>query len=489
MIVELFLLSISSTFGQFIPVESDIGTIILSVDVEGAEANPQHVCLDTGSKHSYLLSNEVMQQVRDRQRRGAVGSGTGIRNLRLTPSEMSLEASANQVQYVDETAVRLSHWRRRRFTIANTAHNWNQKFAVAILPDGQLERWEPRRSGLVGASPDSRFAESHRNFGISPRPTFQRTEFNLFLEPIRPEWCRDNRVVYSPISATDSWLLRASTVSLGPDFIVADNIPTQIDTGCSVIYFPVEAFELVKAGLNSLNLPSLVLPPPDQPLRAPTINLEDMFAVPDLFITIGSGSAASTIRISKERLVVCVDADSPCRIKIIGGNHPEIIIGSPLFTSLMVEFDTSAVGGARIGFCEPAALVSDASSPPLITFAEVEHRSTGDPARPSADRDSASNTQQMNTPMSPPGRPRIDDVPPIESLDPGRPHPRSKPGADPIEVYLPLRIPHDQVEDPDDDEEDASIHVQQEQVVGKDSRKNKVITWITFVLFSISFHH
>jgi hypothetical protein len=50
---------VASASAQFIEARSDKGTVVLSVNVDGAVDNPQFVTLDTGSKHSYLLSHKV----------------------------------------------------------------------------------------------------------------------------------------------------------------------------------------------------------------------------------------------------------------------------------------------------------------------------------------------------------------------------------------------------------------------------------------------
>jgi hypothetical protein len=278
----LFALFTSSSSAQFIEARSNRGTVDISVNVDGAVDNPQFVNLDTGSKHSYLLSHEVMQQVMQRQGVSHAGLGRGLGNLRLTPAEPSLQESANEVVYVDLTHVELSHWRIRRFTMTGGDHHWDQKFAVAVLPDGaQIARWDPNQSGLVGASPDSRFAEKHRNFGITPRRTSSTIEYNLFMEPIRPEWCREERVVYSTLYRDVGWEVEASKVSLGPDYTLAEDIPALFDTGCGSIVLPTESFDAVKAYLISLDIPTLVLPPPEHPLNYPTVNREHISMIPE----------------------------------------------------------------------------------------------------------------------------------------------------------------------------------------------------------------
>ena len=500
------LFALSSAYAQFIPVISNTGTVQFSVNVDGAVDNPQSVCLDTGSKHSYLISHEVMQQVLQRRRLPPERRGTGLRDLRLTPDELSLEASANDVRYLDETQVQLSHWRSRRFTTSEGGHHWDQKFAVATLSDGgQIDRWDPNRSGLVGASPDSRFARAHPNFGFAPRPTFDRTDYSFFITPIRPEWCRETRVVYSTIiQPPNVWKIEASRVSLGRDFIVLDNIPAVIDTGCSVIYFPAESYDLVKAYLNSLNIPSLVLPPPEHPLRFPTVTLHDILMVPDLFVTLQSTGA--TIRIPKERIVVCFDADHPCRISIGGGEYPNIIIGGPLFSSMIVEFDTAG-DRPRIGFCEPRDI--DQENPPLITLGDppenvrpVAPSPTGD-GIPTASPPTHQHTSSPAIIIEPAGvvtplTPTITEegkVPSstsslVVSKFPPKWHtPGSNiPSVELPEPFVPLRIPNDVVEDSDDDDESSSSTPDDTYIKGaaRESKgaQNHVVYWTTVLFIS-----
>jgi hypothetical protein len=364
-----------------VPLDAYHGMVHIRVEVDGAENNPQTVMLDTGSKHSYLLSHQMMDRILQRTSTRGINVA-GIRRSLLRESELRTRASENNLGYAAFANIRLNGWTRKLFTMSN-GHSWNQKFGIAEIDEAEIQRWFPSYlCGMIGASPDSRFARLHPHFGFIPRRVGNGIRTNLFLEPIRPaEWCRDQLVVRIPIVrhpywTYPMWLLRTIRMDfLQPttsNYIIAANYELLIDTGFSFLYLPTTIYYNVRSYMLSLNIPSLQYPGYGYMTRYPTVHRDHVNMIPDLLITI---DYRTTIRIPKERMTDCEDTASPCRVLIGGGDYPVIALGAPLFSTLIVEYDASTAGRARVGFCEPIAPLDTVTSPPLITFAGAPQRS------------------------------------------------------------------------------------------------------------------
>ncbi len=230
-----------------------------------------------------------------------------------------------------------------------------------------------------------------------------------------------------------------------------NNMHAVVDTGASAIVFPTVKHNLVKMYLNGLNIPSLVLP--EHPLSYPKVHRDHISMFPDLFITLQSSGAV--IRIPKERIVVCYDAHSLCLILIVGSDYPNIILGAPLFTSWIVEFDTAGAE-PRIGFCDPRD--TDTDNTPLFTLEDRPAivRLAVPPTTPSSHKPSSM-------------------TPPVDTPD--------------WELYVPLRLPDDLVEDSDEKATSSmnseDIHFKEIAVISK-GVQNTVDSLIMVAILFIS---
>ena len=182
---------------EILPLIQSGDILVLKVNVTDAENNPQRVVLDTGSKHSWLILSEV---------------NGGFRESAIMHS-VSLETERSSIFYVS-THVSLLKWARREFR--SSGHVWDQKFAVAYLPFDDSQKWVAYdRTGLLGASPNSRFAKAHPHFGIIPKENGK--QLYLFInQPLFPGWCRRGApLVYANAISNKNWFFSISTLSLG----------------------------------------------------------------------------------------------------------------------------------------------------------------------------------------------------------------------------------------------------------------------------------
>jgi hypothetical protein len=416
-IFVIFAYSIHLSFAEIIPLDREevSGCPYLVVDVRDAENNPQRVLIDTGSDHSYLYKHSMMRAL-PRAGESPGGRIAGFRGSQIPQNQLSV-AEARQINYVGYSGVHLEQWTRKRFT--SGTHSWIQKFAVAVLPQSQLARWDPNESGLIGAGPSSKFTQVHPHFGLIPRRNGEVLE--LFVnEPINPAWCRDGRIVYAPIIDEDIWYFESSRISIDGFAITVERFNVAADTGGSATLFPQVVFDGFRQQLERLSIPSLRFDNDIQRLR---FEYQYLLRIPDLTVTLVSGASFT---ISKHEFCTCVDTtdNSPCMLKVfpLSRRPDEIILGIQLFNNLVVEFDSSNADQKQIGFCEPIDAF-DATSPPRITM----------PQSPPPD---------APPPLRRPGNPPP-DAPPRRrptTLVPGN----VPPGA------LPLRIPNDVVEDNDE---------------------------------------
>ncbi len=353
-IIILLFFQISS--GEIIRLERALsGCPWLVVNVQGAENNPQRVLIDTGSTHSYIINHNMMRSLPRIGELAGDRRAAGIRGSFIPVAEFA-SIDATHIDYEGFSGLVLTRWTRRRFTVGS--HSWVQKFGVAILPDSRIARWDPNRSGLIGAGPASLFAQSHRHFGFIPRRN--RDTLDFFLnEPINPQWCRN--VIYAPITALREWVFESSRISFNELVIAVERFEILADTGTGFIALPRRLFDRFRIQLESLHIPSLRF---TDDRAFPSFRYRDLQLIPDLIVTLASNGERITIPGNK--LSVCFGSDdiAPCHIYISDYRlDNSIIIGVQLFNSMIVEFDSSP-GHRRIGFCEP--IDADASAPPPI---------------------------------------------------------------------------------------------------------------------------
>jgi hypothetical protein len=357
-IIILLFFQISS--GEIIRLElAPSGCPLLVVNVQGAENNPQRVLIDTGSTHSYIINHNMMRSLPRIGELAGDRRAAGIRHSMIPEAEFS-SFDATHIDYDEFSGLRLIRWTRKDFTIGS--YSWSQKFAVAVLPESELSRWDPNVSGLIGASQASRFAQTHRHFGFIPRRNGEELDL-FFNEPINPQWCLDGQIVYAPVTHARHWHFASARISLGAvETVIGERFQILADTGYGTIRLPRVLHATFRAQLQSLNIPSLHYPNGED--RTADFEYQHLSRVPDLFVTLVSDA---TITISKNGFCFCfgTNARSPCSLYILPHGEPNrIILGVQLFRSHIVEFDTSTPDHHKIGFCEP--IDADASAPPPI---------------------------------------------------------------------------------------------------------------------------
>lgn len=351
MVRVVLLLATSSSFGlcQFIPLLMDRGVPEALIEVEGATNNPQRIIIDTGSIHTYILSHQMI----DNLPRAAGRHANSIRGYRgsLIADNMVSQADASHEDYVGYDGLRLVRWTRKQFRLGNRV--WNQKFAVAELPQTMIERAHPDKNGLIGAEPLARFTRDNPIFGFKPNVT-DPNFISMFFEPIRPEWCRNNNLYYAPISHPSGWYVwgKVETISndptTRPDFVLTHRFELLIDSGTNLVTLPPALFQAYIDHLRSI-IPSL-----NTTTTLIELSMTDLHLIPPFRITLSNNGP--TLVIPVEKLFKCWPTRPPwpplCVIQVKEKriNHHDIIIGEPLFQSFITVFNSQT---RTIGFCEP----------------------------------------------------------------------------------------------------------------------------------------
>ena len=320
------------------------GATFIHVDVGGSELNPQLMCLDTGSKYTFLLNHKLIRDL-PRARGWAQRPVGGIRESMMTPRSIA-SSDANRVNYGGFDGMIFEKWVRRWMSIGS--HRWFQKIAVARIPASERDLWDPDETGLIGASPDSRFCSSNPIFGFSPGSSANNSSdsssLKFFMSPIDPTWCRSGSVSTIPVDDTDRWVIRAE-FKVGMDFVLNPDFQILIDSGTGLIGIPEWMYGTYRDYILSLGLPDLDY---TSETGFPKIPCEFVSQYPPFVITSSNGVQ---ITIPPEALTqahssgVCIIYIKKKRI-----NQNNLTIGEPWFRSFVTAFDARE---KEISVCEP----------------------------------------------------------------------------------------------------------------------------------------
>lgn len=347
--VVLILASSRLCVCQFIPLVMHRGAPHAYIEVDGATNNPQMMMIDTGSSHSYVLSHRMIGQFPRAQGRRAE-SIRGYRSSLIT-SNMVSHADESQVDYTGFAGLRLLRWTRKQFHLGDRV--WNQKFAVAELPEYQIEDARPDDAhGLIGAEPASRFTLENPIYGF--KPNYENPNLiSMFFEPIRPEWCRNNHCYNAPISGSEHWTVwgKVETLSRGSDdtaprsnYVLADRFELLIDSGTGRISLPRALYEEYREYL------ARIVPLIEITRGYMTTSFANRHLIPPFKITFLDNGPS--LIIPSEKFASCVRVTEVCYIFVgVKDINPFwITLGEPLFQSFITVFDSRA---QTIGFCEP----------------------------------------------------------------------------------------------------------------------------------------
>ena len=331
---------------QFSPLVMISGAPHAVIEVEGATNNPQRMLIDSGSLHSYVFSHRMMRNLP----RAATRKPESIRGMRgsLITDSMLSRADESHVDFAGFAGLRLTSWTRKQFRLGDIV--WNQKFAVADLPDSEIPHANPDQHGLIGASPTSRFTRDNPIYGFKPNINDQST-MGMFFEPISPDWCFNTYLYNAPLSSPIHWTIWAGKVetiskvpATSPNFILADPFELLIDSGTGYINLPTPLFSAYRDHLRSI-IPSL-----NTTKVFMMTSVADLHLIPLFRITLANNGGPSLV-IPLEKFVKCYRGRL-CVI-FVGQKHINphwITLGQPLFQSFITVFDSLA---QTIGFCEP----------------------------------------------------------------------------------------------------------------------------------------
>ena len=356
-------LSLSSTNVEFHKVSFIKGVTFLDVHVAGSESNPQSLLFDTGSIHTYVLNHKMMKELpRGRRPFDAADPNPPVRGYRKTliSPKSVVTADDNEVNFAGFSGLQLEKWTSKDFTLGS--HVWNQRFAVARLPFDQFQKHDPRDTGLIGASPNSRFTYLHPHFGFIPRD-LDKDDFSVefFLDHIQGSWCVGDLVAYTPLVHDQFWLfqggMKFGTVTILSKFKVL------VDSGSSIMAIPEPYFSQVQLLLKGFGVDWFT----DGIFGE--ISCSKVHSLPPIHFETESGY---TITILPEYYAREIGPGF-CWVYISRKmiNLDWITIGEPMVRFIATEFDAKK---KRMGFCEPKTKLND---PPLIDQTPLV-RKTGD---------------------------------------------------------------------------------------------------------------
>jgi hypothetical protein len=226
------------------------GGPFLDIVVEKSESNPQSLLLDTGSKHTYLYNHKHLALAR-RIRFGDL-KGVSPKGYRLSGiSPMSVvTADEDVLHFADcKKGLELEKWTEKKFTLGS--FSWSQRFAVARLSLQERQIHNPLFTGLIGASPDSRFTNRFPTFGFVARDTDKEMPYSefFFSSSIDPKWCVNEFVGYAPLVDKAYWLFKGG-LRFG-ETIIAPRFKFLVDSGSGVISVPEPYFSPIKRSLEA----------------------------------------------------------------------------------------------------------------------------------------------------------------------------------------------------------------------------------------------
>jgi len=331
------------------------GATFLDIEVENSESNPQSLLFDTGSTHTYLLNHKLMKNLPRAKRASVAGlKPKGYRKSAISPKSV-VTADSDRVDFAGFQGLILEKWTSKNFTLGNFI--WNQRFAVARLPPDEYQIHDPRDSGLIGATPDSRFTKTHPQFGFIPRDMDKEmNSVEFFISSnIDKKWCVNEVVEYTPVVDTDFWLMKGG-MRFG-DNTVASGFKFLVDSGCGLIAIPEPYYSPIKRLLEAHGAVW------EKGYHYPEIACNKVHNLPPIHIETESGF---TITILPE-YYSAEYFSGLCQISIKEKqiNLDWITFGEALVRYLVTDFDRK---NNRMGFCEPGAGsgVADDVGTPLV---------------------------------------------------------------------------------------------------------------------------
>jgi hypothetical protein len=329
------------------------GATFLDIVVENSESNPQSLLFDTGSTHTYLLNHKLMKDLPRAKRASVAGlRPKGYRKSAISPKSV-VTADGARVDFAGFQGLVLEKWTSKNFTLGNLI--WNQRFAVARLPPSEYPIHDPRDSGLIGASPESRFTKTHPQFGFIPRDMDKEmNSVEFFISSnIDKKLCVNEVVEYTPVVDTDFWLMKGG-MRFG-DKSVASGFKFLVDSGCGLIAIPDPYYSSIK---HSLEAHGAVW---EIGYSLPRIACDKVHNLPPIHIETESGF---TITILPEYYSAEYFAGL-CQINIQEKriNLQWMTFGEPLVRYLVTDFDRK---NNRMGFCEAAAGAGGDVGTPLV---------------------------------------------------------------------------------------------------------------------------
>ena len=335
-------LTMSSDLVEFHKVSFFGGATFLDVKVDGSESNPQSLLFDTGSIHTYVLNHKMMKEL-PRAKNQQFGDYSkppvkGYRKTLISPKSV-VTADGSEVNFAGFSGLQLEKWTSKNFTLGS--HVWNQRFAVARLPLDQIQKHDPRESGLIGASPDARFTNVHPLFGFIPRDLDKEiVTANFFLDHIQSSWCVGDLVAYTPLVHDEFWLFQGG-MKFGTATITS-NFKVLVDSGSGLMAIPEPYFSRVQSTLMRFGIDWF------SDNMFGKISCFKIHSLPPIHFETESGY---TITILPEHYVreyspgACMVFISRKEI-----NLDWITIGEPMVRFIATEFDAKK---RRMGFCEP----------------------------------------------------------------------------------------------------------------------------------------
>jgi len=340
---------------EYIPLTIINGISLIDVRVEKARHNVQRMLFDTGSPHTYLID------LSDSKKLFAIHGRLkgGYHKSLISPRSFAKSIDASLVDFVDGSGVVFQGWVRRTFRVGS--REWDQKFAIATIPPGRLDEWDPDDTGLIGASPISRFVQKNPVFSIltfgSSLSDQDSKRFFVFSN-LPKSRCRHDGppILRVPLGEKNKWSV-SGILKFGEDFVF-NKSPQRllVDTGAGVITYPRGVFEQFRNYILSLGIPTLKFYD-IKGERFFALESEYIHLVPPVIVESLGMNRSGKLIIPPRSLFRCLD--DLCRL-IVSPCSGGFILGLPLFRVLNVEFNSR---DKSLSFCEPSVCAND---PPLV---------------------------------------------------------------------------------------------------------------------------
>ena len=299
------------------------------VEIEGSKAVHERLVLDTGSPFTWIYNYKILKEAH-----GTMVGGYGTTALQTL---VTAPRGGNVIIYADNDRIECDKWTEREFTLHS--RKWDEPFGIANYAIQRAKR--PAYTGLLGVSRDSNFIRSVDVFGFKPS---SRHEAEMFYTPIQRDWCRNNSLVYYPLSkghreferhwASDT-IVTFGEIRYKTGFI--------LDTGASVIALPTAAFRDFTNALWVRGIRFQYYPDKLQ-------GVIPCSAVPEMpSWYIGDKDTEGHFRVTPSMYVVEDSGDELCAVDVarVSTGHP-IIFGLPVLRHAVSEFNNK---NKSIGLC------------------------------------------------------------------------------------------------------------------------------------------